>query len=115
MWFFFVHRYCHINKWLFAHVHAMHHRSDAYLNVTSNSFEHPVDGFFAVVIPTGLIAWLGLWTGNFWAMFFPLHLVACVFVFGAPPLCLLPLPPPPLLPLLPRGKGAAREREGGCW
>ena len=77
----------------------MHHRSDAYLNVTSNGFEHPVDGLFAVAIPTAAIAALGLWLNNFWAMFFPLHLVVCVFVFGERPGDSRPLLPPPVSPV----------------
>ena len=81
-WFFFAHRYMHQNKFLFRHVHGMHHRSDAYLNVTSNSFEHPLDGLLVVGIPVGLIAWLGCWLNNWWAVMVPLHTVACIFVFG---------------------------------
>lgn len=72
----------HTNKWVFSKVHAMHHRSDAYLNVTSNSFEHPIDGFFSVGLPVGLVAALGCWLGNFWALLIPLHTIACIFVFG---------------------------------
>ncbi|KIY96715.1 hypothetical protein MNEG_11249 [Monoraphidium neglectum] len=81
-WFFFVHRYAHINKWLFRHVHAMHHRNDAYLNVTSNSFEHPIDGLMVVGIPVGFVALLGCHIGNFWTLFVPMHTIACIFVFG---------------------------------
>ncbi|GBF89940.1 diacylglycerol o-acyltransferase [Raphidocelis subcapitata] len=81
-WFFFVHRAVHINKWAFRHIHGMHHRSDAYLNVTSNSFEHPLDGFAVVGLPVGLVAWLGCWLGNWWALLIPLHTIACIFVFG---------------------------------
>jgi hypothetical protein len=81
--FFFVHRYFHINKWLFRHVHAKHHRNDAYLDVTSNSFEHPLDGLAVVGIPVGLVAWLGLAIGNWWMFIVSLHTIACIFVFGA--------------------------------
>ena len=81
-WFFWVHRYAHINKWLFRYVHAKHHRNDAYLSVTSNSFEHPIDGLLVVGIPVGFIAWFGLWTGNWWMLFVPMHTIACIFVFG---------------------------------
>ncbi|KAI8471046.1 MAG: hypothetical protein J3K34DRAFT_418377 [Monoraphidium minutum] len=81
-WFFFVHRYAHINKWLFRHVHAMHHRFDAYLSVTSNSFEHPLDGLLVVGIPVGFVVALGCYVGNFWAVMVPMHTIACIFVFG---------------------------------
>lgn len=81
-WFFFVHRYAHINKWLFKYVHAMHHRFDAYLSVTSNSFETPADGLLVVGIPVGLVMLLGCHIGNFWCVFVPMHTIACVFVFG---------------------------------
>ncbi|GBF96565.1 diacylglycerol O-acyltransferase 2A [Raphidocelis subcapitata] len=81
-WFFFAHRYAHINKWMFRHVHAMHHRNDAYLSVTSNSFETPADGLLVVGIPVGLIALFCCWTNNFWTFVIIMHTIACIFVFG---------------------------------
>jgi hypothetical protein len=82
-WFFWAHRYAHINKWMFRHIHAKHHRNDAYLDVTSNSFEHPLDGLLVVGIPVGFVAWFGLWSGNWWFFFVPMHTIASIFVFGA--------------------------------
>lgn len=86
-WFYFSHRYCHVNKWLFRHVHGKHHRSEAYLDITSSSFEHPVDGIFAVGIPTGLMMLWGLHTRQFWPAVVMIHTTACVIAFGegAPP------------------------------
>lgn len=81
-YFFWMHRFAHVNKWMFRNIHAMHHRPDAHLDVTSNSFEHPVDGFLVVGIPLGCVVWLGCHLNNFWAMVVPIHTIATLFVLG---------------------------------
>lgn len=81
-YFFFVHRYAHINKWLFRHVHSKHHRNDVYLNVITTSFDTPADGLVSVGVPVGLIVLFACWTNSFWTLLILMHTIACIFVFG---------------------------------
>ena len=77
-----MHRYAHINKWLFRHVHSKHHRNDVYLNVITTSFDTPADGLVSVGVPVGLIVLFACWTNSFWTLLILMHTIACIFVFG---------------------------------